>query len=160
VALPPADPYKGLAGLFIGCESAGNFSELLTSGRVRELAQQGPDSWPNAFRIGATIPAADYLRAMQVRTQLQHAMREAMKDVDAYVTMPFAGPTMAFTNLTGHPSLVTRCGIANDLPASIEFIGQLYREDLLLRVGVAFEAATGANDVWPDTTRIPPLPPH
>jgi len=159
VALPPADPYKGLAGLLIGCESAGNFSELLTSGRVRELAQQGPDSWPNAFRIGATIPAADYLRAMQVRTQLQHAMREAMKDVDAYVTMPFAGPTMAFTNLTGHPSLVTRCGIANDLPASIEFIGQLYREDLLVRVGVAFEAATGAN-VWPDTTRIPPLPPH
>jgi hypothetical protein len=88
--------------------------------------QQEAGSWPNSFRAGATIPAADYLRMMRLRGVLMREMADAMKDLDLYVTVPFRGPTLAFTNLTGHPSLVTRCGTKDGRPKMIEFIGALY----------------------------------
>ena len=154
VTLPPAERYAGLANLVIGCESAASFTELVESGRVRDLVQQEPGSWPNTFREGSLIPAADYLRAMQLRTLLMREMAEAMRDVDVYVTVPFQGPTLAFTNLTGHPSLVTRCGMADGMPVSIEFIGQLYREDAVLRLALAHEQAAGAPKRWPDVEQI------
>jgi Asp-tRNA(Asn)/Glu-tRNA(Gln) amidotransferase A subunit family amidase len=81
-----------------------------------------------------------------------------MKDVDLYVTVPFAGPTLAFTNLTGHPSLVTRCGMQDGRPKMIEFIGNLYREDAILRVGFEYEQATGWQTHRPEVERIPEKP--
>ncbi|HTL29198.1 MAG TPA: amidase [Tepidisphaeraceae bacterium] len=157
ITLPPTKNYTGLASLTIACESASNFTELTNSELIDQLKQQDAGSWPNTFRVGSTIPASDYLRAQQVRTQLQREMNEAMKDVDCYVTIPYAGPTVAYTNLTGHPSLVTRCGMFDDLPLSIEFVGDLYREDAILRLGLAFEQATEWHKQWPDTTKIPEL---
>jgi Asp-tRNA(Asn)/Glu-tRNA(Gln) amidotransferase A subunit family amidase len=152
IKLPPAERYSGLASLIIACESACSFTELLESGKVRELKQQDEGSWPNTFRIGSTIPASDYLRAMQVRTQLMREMHEVMKDVDLYVTIPYIGPTIAFTNLTGHPSLITRCGMRDDRPRMIEFVGNLYREDAILRLAHAFESQNNYNPVWPQLT--------
>jgi Asp-tRNA(Asn)/Glu-tRNA(Gln) amidotransferase A subunit family amidase len=152
IKLPPAERYSGLASLIIACESACSFTELLESGKVRDLKQQGEGSWPNTFRIGSTIPASDYLRAMQVRTQLMREMHEMMKDVDLYVTIPYIGPTMAFTNLTGHPSLITRCGMRDDRPRMIEFVGNLYREDAILRLAHAFESNNHFNTMWPQMT--------
>jgi Asp-tRNA(Asn)/Glu-tRNA(Gln) amidotransferase A subunit family amidase len=149
VKLPPAAEYTGLASLVIAAESACSFTELLESGRVRELKQQEEGSWPNTFRIGSMIPASDYLRAMQVRTLLTRDMHAAMKDVDLYVTIPYVGPTIAFTNLTGHPSLVTRCGMRDGRPRMIEFVGNLYREDAILRLAQAFEAENNFNTIWP-----------
>jgi len=152
VKLPPAERYAGLASFIIACESACSFSELVSSGRVRELKQQEPGSWPNAFRVGSTLPAADYLRAMQVRTQLMREMADAMRDVDLYVTIPYVGATMAFTNLTGHPSLVTRCGMHDDRPRLIEFVGNLYREDAILCLAQAFERQNTFHSIWPSVT--------
>ena len=129
-------------------------ADLLESGRVRELVQQEPASWPNSFRQGALIPAADYLRAMQLRSMLMREMAEALKDVDLYVTVPYQGPTLAYTNLTGHPTLVTRSGTADGMPLSIEFVGQLYREDAILRLGHAYERATGWHKQWPDVEKL------
>jgi Asp-tRNA(Asn)/Glu-tRNA(Gln) amidotransferase A subunit family amidase len=149
IKLPPAERYAGLASLIIACESACSFTELLESGRIRELAQQEEGSWPNTFRVGSTIPASDYLRAMQVRAQLMREMHDALRDVDLYVTIPYVGPTIAFTNLTGHPSLITRCGIRDDRPRMIEFVGNLYREDAILRLAHAFESQNNYNTVCP-----------
>jgi Asp-tRNA(Asn)/Glu-tRNA(Gln) amidotransferase A subunit family amidase len=157
VTLPATRDYNGLASLVIACESACNFADLLTSGDIRKLKQQGDGTWPNTFRVGSTIPAADYLRGSQVRTQLMRAMAEAMRDVDLYLTIPYAGPTIAYTNLTGHPSLVCRAGIVKGRPKLIEFIGQPFREDALLALAHAFERSTDHNAVWPDTSKIPPL---
>ena len=72
-----------------------------------------------------------------------------MRDVDVMVTIPFVGPQSAYTNLTGHPSVVTRCGFHNERPKSIEFIGQLYREDQLLQFAHHFELACDVNCKWP-----------
>jgi Asp-tRNA(Asn)/Glu-tRNA(Gln) amidotransferase A subunit family amidase len=152
VELPPAERYSGLASLVIACESACSFTELLESGKVRELKQQDEGSWPNTFRIGSTISASDYLRAMQVRTQLMREMHDAMKYADLYVTIPYVGPTIALTNLTGHPSLITRCGIRDGRPRMIEFVGNLYREDAILRLGHAFESQSNFSTIWPQMT--------
>ena len=79
-------------------------------------------------------------------------MADAMRDVDLYVTVPYVGPTIAYTNLTGHPSLVTRCGMRDGRPKMIEFIGALYREDAILRLGHAYEQATDWTRHRPDLT--------
>jgi Asp-tRNA(Asn)/Glu-tRNA(Gln) amidotransferase A subunit family amidase len=157
ISLPPTDRYTGLASLIIACESACSFTELLHTGRVRELTQQGEDAWPNTFRKGSLVPASDYLRAMQLRTLLMRDMAAALADVDLYVTVPYQGPTVAYTNLTGHPTIITRCGMADGLPVSIEFVGRLYREDAILRAALAYEQATQWNRHWPDTEKLPPL---
>jgi Asp-tRNA(Asn)/Glu-tRNA(Gln) amidotransferase A subunit family amidase len=148
IHLPPTDKFTGLASLTIAAESASSFMELVTSGGIRSLKQQDEGSWPNTFRKGMLIPAADYLRAMQVRAQLQRAMHEALSAVDAYVTIPYAGPTIAYTNLTGHPTCVARCGMNEKQPLMIEFVGNLYREDASLCAALAFERAT-PRATWP-----------
>lgn len=159
VTLPPAERYNGLAGTIIAVESSSAFGDLLTSGRIRELVQQGEGSWPNTFRVGATVPAADYLRALRLRTMLMREMRDAMKDVDVMVTVPYAGPTLAFTNLTGHPSLITRCGMHNGRPRMIELVGNLYREDAICRVAMEYQRATDWRKHRPDVDALPESPP-
>ena len=149
IHLPPTEPYAGIASLFIAAEAACNFNDLIESGKVRDLVQQDGGSWPNTFRKGTLIPAADYLRAMQLRTQLMQAMHEAMKDVDLYVTIPYSGPTISFTNVTGHPSLVTRAGMVGGRPIFLEFLAQPYREDAALRLALAYEKANDWNKTWP-----------
>jgi Asp-tRNA(Asn)/Glu-tRNA(Gln) amidotransferase A subunit family amidase len=159
VSLPPPDPaYSALPGLTIGVESAAAFQQLCDSGQLDLLAGQGEGGWPNTLRVGATIPAADYLQGLRVRRRLMEAMAAALRAVDVYVAIPFAGPSLAYTNLTGHPSLITRCGMLEGLPLSVEFIGGLYQEASLLRVALAYEQATAWHRQWPDTDKIPPLP--
>lgn len=152
IQLPSTEPYAGLASLVIACESACSFTELLETGKIRELKQQDEGSWPNTFRVGSIIPASDYLRGMKVRTQLMRAMHDVMKDVDLYVTIPYVGPTIAFTNLTGHPSLVTRCAMRESRWRMIEFVGNLYREDAILGLAHAYESQNNCNTVWPQLT--------
>ena len=159
VKLPPAEKYSGIVGTVIACESASSFADLVNSGRIRELVQQDDGSWPNTFRVGSTIPAADYLRVMRLRTMLMREMADAMKDVDCYVTVPYAGPTLAFTNLTGHPSLIARCGLHDGRPKMIEFIGNLYREDAILRLGLAYEVSTEWTAAHPAVDQLPEKPP-
>ena len=148
VTLPPVANYTGLASLTIAAEAACNFTELINSPAIDELVQQDDGSWPNVFRAGSTIPASDYLRAQQVRTQLMHEMHDAMREVDVLVTIPFVGPQSAYTNLCGQPSVVTRCGFVGDRPKMIEFVGQLYREDQVLLLAHAVEQKLKLAGKW------------
>jgi Asp-tRNA(Asn)/Glu-tRNA(Gln) amidotransferase A subunit family amidase len=149
IHLPDPKPYAGVAGLIIAAESSCSFAELVASGDVRKLVQQGPHAWPNEFRFGSLIPAADYLRAMQIRTQLMRAFHEATRAVDVYITIPYVGPTVYMTNATGHPTLVTRCGLLDGRPLMIEFLAQPYRESAALRLAYAYEQATSWHKTWP-----------
>lgn len=155
VNIPKLTPaYSALASITIDVEGAASFQKLVASEGIRQLAQQQDGSWPNTFRVGSLIPAADYVRAMQLRADLQRQMADALKDVDLYVTPPFG--SLVHTNLTGHPTLVTRCGMIDNVPQMVEFTGQLYREDAICRVGLAFEQATEHHKVWPDMEKIWP----
>lgn len=147
IKLPAMDgPYAELTNI-IDVEGAASFAALIASGRLAELAQQGPNNWPNIFRVGTTVSAVDYIAMMQLRARLQREMAAAMAEFDCYVTPPYS--TLVLTNLTGHPTLITRAGMAGGRPVMIEFTGQLYREDAILRVGHVFEQAMGVPGGWP-----------
>ena len=155
VKLPPDnDAYSAIAETVINCEGAAAFAKLNRTGGLAELAQQNNNSWPNIFRAGSLTPAADYIHAMRLRHRLQQEWAIAMGDLDGFVTVPFAGPTLVYTNLTGHPTLITRCGMHEGLPLSIELVGGLYKEAEILRMGLAFEQATKWHSQWPDMTKI------
>ncbi len=147
VQLPSMEGAYGELTNIIDVEGAASFAELLNNGRLRQLVQQGRYNWPNIFRVGTTVAAADYLAMMQLRADLQRKMAEALRDVDLYVTPPYG--SLVLTNLTGHPTLITRAGLHNGKPVMIEFTGQLYREDAICRVGHVFEQVMGAAGVWP-----------
>ncbi len=149
ITLPATTNYSGLASLTIAAEAACNFTELINSPAIDELVQQDEGSWPNVFRAGSTIPASDYLRAQQTRTMLQRDMRDTLSEVDILVSIPFVGPQSSYTNLTGHPSVVTRCGFVGDRPKMIELIGPLYREDQPLLLAHAMEKVLGVQGKWP-----------
>lgn len=134
----------------IDVEGAASFASLIASGKLAELAQQGANNWPNIFRVGTTVSGVDYIAMMQLRAQLQRDMAAAMADFDCYVTPPYS--TLVLTNLTGHPTLITRAGMDGTTPIMIEFTGQLYREDAILRVGHVYEKAMGVSHVWPTLT--------
>ncbi len=146
--------YGALAEIIIDSESAAAFQKLTDSGQTAQLAQQDAGSWPNTFRLGSLIPAADYIAALRARRQLQGEMATVFQNIDCYVTVPFAGPSLTYTNLTGHPTLVTRCGMLDGVPQSIEFVGDLYRESAILRLGFAYEQATTWHHQWPDMTKV------
>jgi Asp-tRNA(Asn)/Glu-tRNA(Gln) amidotransferase A subunit family amidase len=154
VTLPPKLPAHNSLRLVISIESAAAFQGLTMSGQVALLEGQDEGSWPNTFRSGSTVPAVDYLQIMRVRRQLQQAMAAALQEVDVYVTVPFDGPELLYTNFTGHPCVVTRCGMRNGRPQSVEFIGGLYNEAAALRVAYAYEQATGWHKQWPDMRRV------
>jgi Asp-tRNA(Asn)/Glu-tRNA(Gln) amidotransferase A subunit family amidase len=148
VKLPVMGPaYDALAGLIIGCEGAAAFERLNSDGKLAKLAQQTENSWPNLFRIGSLAPAADYITAMRVRRNLQLEFERAVADVDCYVTPPYG--SLVATNLTGHPTVITRCGLVSSLPRMVEFTGRLGREDAALRVALAYEQATEWHKQWP-----------
>ncbi|MCW3101486.1 MAG: Amidase [Chthonomonadaceae bacterium] len=146
--------YGALAEVIINSESAAAFQKLTDSGQTAQLAQQNAGSWPNTFRLGSLIPAADYIAALRARTQLQVEMATVFQNIDCYVTVPFAGPSLVYTNLTGHPTIVTRCGLLDGAPQSIEFVGGLYRESAILRLAFAYEQATTWHRQWPDMSKV------
>lgn len=160
VKLPAfSDAFQALAGLIIDVEGAAAFQGLNSAGGFDQLVQQRAESWPNTLRAGSTIPASDYVQAMRLRRALQKEMRAALDAVDVYVTVPLTGPTIYYTNLAGHPSVITRCGMANGRPVMLEFIGRPFGDDLALRAAHAFERATHHHSLWPDPARLPEVPP-
>lgn len=142
--------FNALAGTIIDVESAAAFQKLVASGKAGLLKGQGVGSWPNTFRTGSLVPAVDYLNAQRLRTRLQEAMADVFRDIDIYISIPRSGPSLVYTNLTGHPCVVTRCGMREGLPRMIEFTAQPYREDQALQAALAFERATSWNRQWPD----------
>ena len=149
VRLPHDEPLWPLAIVTIEVESAESFSELSDAGRLGELRQQGEGNWPTLFRRGALIPAVDYLRAQRVRRQVAARAVAAVGDVDAVLTIPQMGQTLALTNLTGHPTCVARLGVVGGRPRQVEFVGRHYGEGRLLSAASAFEATVDARDEWP-----------
>jgi Asp-tRNA(Asn)/Glu-tRNA(Gln) amidotransferase A subunit family amidase len=142
VALPAA-PWVDALTLMLGVEAASAFDDLTRDGGVDALKEQGPAAWPNQFRTSRLVPAVEYLRAARLRTRLLEQMAEAFGDLDVVVAPAFGGNTLSLTNLTGHPTLCLPNGFRkNGTPTSITFVGKLYGDAEVLRLGHAFQAAT------------------
>jgi aspartyl-tRNA(Asn)/glutamyl-tRNA(Gln) amidotransferase subunit A len=104
---------------------------------------------------------AYYLKAQKVRTLVVEDFARAFQKVDALISA--TSPTVAFPlgaktqdplamylndvltlpgNLGNVCGISIPCGLANGLPIGLQVIAPGFREDLMLRVAYAFEAAT------------------
>src|SRR5262249_33814489 len=70
---PPELPSAALYAL-LNAEAGAMFDELIRSGGINELADQGQNGRANQLRASRFIPAVDYIRAQRVRTLLVEHM--------------------------------------------------------------------------------------
>jgi aspartyl-tRNA(Asn)/glutamyl-tRNA(Gln) amidotransferase subunit A len=113
------------------------------------------------YALSAGYYDAYYLKAQKVRTLIKQDFDRAFEKVDVIVTP--TSPSVAFRigekvndpiqmylsdiftltlNLAGLGGLSLPCGFAQGLPIGLQVIGPALAEDLILRVGYAYEQAT------------------
>ena len=144
----------------IQVEAAASFSELLESGGVDGLQPVSYRDWPTLLKGGRDSSASEYVNAQRVRRRLMEAMEKIFIGIDAYVTAPGQGPSLMFTNLTGHPEAITRCGLSGaGMPEMISFVAPLWRDDVALTLAHAVDRATREHRRHPDTDALPEIPP-
>jgi Asp-tRNA(Asn)/Glu-tRNA(Gln) amidotransferase A subunit family amidase len=152
----------------LGAEAAAAFDELTMSGRDALLTAQGPEDWPNAFRVARFYPAVEYIQANRARTLAVEQVSALFKDVDIIVT-PTTGMQLVATNLSGHPALIVPNGLrgsdapkppetddgdSDDIggpgtPVSLTFLAGHYQDAKLAAFGRAYQQATGFQKLHP-----------
>jgi aspartyl-tRNA(Asn)/glutamyl-tRNA(Gln) amidotransferase subunit A len=106
---------------------------------------------------GMELAASDYVHAQRQRSRLVAGLAEVMRGVDVVVTPGWhrtapgfgddavlRGPIFtAPFNVTGSPALSVCNGFsAAGLPTSLQIAGRPFQDDMVLKLGHAFEAAT------------------
>jgi Asp-tRNA(Asn)/Glu-tRNA(Gln) amidotransferase A subunit family amidase len=94
-------------------EAAAAFDELTRSGKDALLTEQGPQEWPNIFRVARFYSAVDYIQAQRGRTLAMEAIAKMFAEVDVIVTTS-NGAQLTATNLTGHPAVIVPNGVRGD----------------------------------------------
>ena len=116
----PKLPWGSMVPL-LTAEAAAAFDDLTMSGRDSLLTEQGPEDWPNAYRVARLYPAVEYIQANRVRTLAVQQVSALFNQLDIIVT-PTTDAQLTATNLTGHPALIVPNGLrGSDAPAAAEF---------------------------------------
>lgn len=149
-------------------EAAAAFDTLTMFGRDKLLTEQGPEDWPNTFRIARFYPAVEYIQASRARSLAVQQVSALFEQVDILVT-PTYGLQLVVTNLTGHPALIVPNGLRGSdaprppaidtgdedniggpgTPVSITFLAGLYQDAKLAAFGRAYQQATGFHKLHP-----------
>ena len=152
----PEFPFEELSGVIIKAEAASAFEELYKDGRVRGMSD--PDA-PISFPTARVISAADYVKALRIRTLCQQAMAEFFSEWDVLIapaytfTAPAADKTMVdlewtdpiggMSTLCGLPALSVPCGFGRGgLPAGLTIVGGAFEEAKILALGKLFQTLT------------------
>jgi aspartyl-tRNA(Asn)/glutamyl-tRNA(Gln) amidotransferase subunit A len=160
----PDFPYGAMTQTIIASEAASIFEPLIQSGRVDELADQKQIA---GLKAGLEIPAKDYLKAMRIRSLVQHAFRELFAQVDVLVSPSRLAPAPKISqpldrplsnrpspkdagmsalipagNLAGLPALSMPCGFAEGMPVAISLVTRPFGESMLVAIGREFQART------------------
>ena len=136
-------------------ESAAAFDDLTRSGRDDALVQQGPGNWPTLFRSARFIPAVEYLQANRLRTELIAAMDALFHDFDVIVAPVWAGDSLLYGNMTGHPCVVVpNADLSAGAAPSFCFLGKLFGEGAALEAAAAYQRATSWHRQRPDLSRL------
>jgi Asp-tRNA(Asn)/Glu-tRNA(Gln) amidotransferase A subunit family amidase len=163
----PNLPFDSMANL-LTAEAAAAFDSLTMSGRDTLLTEQGPEDWPNVFRVARFYPAVEYIQANRARTLAIQGMAKIFEAVDILVT-PSNSEQLTATNLTGHPAVIQPNGIRGKdspkppaidtgdedniggpgTPISITFLGNLYQDAKLCSFARAYQQATGFYKMHP-----------
>ena len=151
VDFPDSAVYKAdIMNIILSAESSAAFEELTLSGKDDLIERQDKNFWPNIFRSGRFIPAAEYINANRHRYALSDAVNNFMKQYDVVIVPSFAGNQSAITNLTGHPVICFPIGFNQQgLPASISLVGNLYDEASILQAAKAYQEFTGHEEKHP-----------
>ncbi len=163
----PKLPYGAMTAL-LTAEAAAAFDELTMTGRDKLLTEQGPEDWPNDFRVARFYPAVEYIQANRARTLAVQQVSALFEKVDIVVT-PTNGMQLVVTNLTGHPALIVPNGLRGNAapkppaidtgdedniggpgtPVSITFLAGLYQDAKLAAFAHAYQQATGFHKLHP-----------
>lgn len=158
----PAFPYEWLAVLFIEAEVRAAFDELIRSGRTSELSDRSHRT--ASVTTATAASAADYVKAMQIRTKLMEAMGAFFERYDVLVspTIPFVAPKIeqnidelfggladpvgAGGNLAGLPCVAFPYGFAGPegkkLPVGMQVVGKPLDEARVLSVAALYQSRT------------------
>jgi aspartyl-tRNA(Asn)/glutamyl-tRNA(Gln) amidotransferase subunit A len=155
----PEGPYEPLASLLIEAEAATAFEDLIRAGRTRLLADRSHQvRMPDDYLPRAT--AADYVRAMRVRGELQRRLARFFREYDLVLApnlpyppprveenfdalLDFPDPLGAAGNLAGLPAIAMPMGIVQGLPVSLQLVAAPLEEARLLSAAALFQARTG-----------------
>ncbi|MGB9289842.1 MAG: amidase [Terracidiphilus sp.] len=163
----PKLPWDAMVPL-LTAEAAAAFDDLTMSGKDKLLTEQGPDDWPNDFRVARFYPAVEYVQANRLRSLGIRQMAGLFDTVDVIVT-PTTDTQLIATNLTGNPAIIVPNGFrGNDAPTppaiddgnhdniggpgtpvSITFLGGLYQDAKLAAFAAAYQQATGFQKLHP-----------
>lgn len=144
-------------------EEAENLLEMYTKTRAKGFGSEVKRRiMLGTYALSAGYYDAYYLKAQKVRTLIKEDFDNAFKDVDVLIS-PTA-PTTAFkagektddplsmylsdlmtipVNLAGLPGMSLPCGFdQQNLPIGLQLIGNVLREDVLFRVGYAYQQVT------------------
>lgn len=110
------------------------------------------------YVLSAGYYDAYYLKAQKTRTMIKNDFDNAFKHVDFIITpttpcLPFklgeklSDPLQMYLvdiytvslNLSGLPGMSVKCGEINGLPVGMQIIGRAFDEDMVLRIGHAYE---------------------
>lgn len=151
VTFPDTAYFPGdIMNIVITAESAAAFDELTRTGRDELIERQDKGFWPNIFRAGRMIPAAEYINANRFRSELIRITNDFMMQWDVVIVPSFEGNQSAITNLTGHPVVVFPIGFsAKGTPQSLSLVGNLYDEAAILQAAKAFQDRTAFNKKHP-----------
>jgi len=152
----------------LNAEAAAAFDQLTLTGRDKLLTQQGPEDWPNTFRIARFIPAVEYIQLNRARSI---AIREVSKVFDQadVIVASTNSEQLTVTNLTGHPACIVPNGLrGSDAPAppsvdtgdddqiggpgtpvSITFLAGHYQDAKLCSLARAYQQAAGFEKLHP-----------
>ncbi len=163
----PKLPWDAMVPL-LTAEAAAAFDDLTMTGRDRLLTEQGPEDWPNDFRIARFYPAVEYIQANRARTLAVRGFAKLFEQVDMIVT-PSTDKQLIATNLTGNPAVIVPNGLRGDdapkppviddgdhddiggpgTPVSITFLGGLYQDAKVAAFARAYQQATGFEKLHP-----------
>lgn len=164
----PKFPYGAMTAL-LTAEGAAAFDDLTIAGRDKLLTEQGPEDWPNLFRVSRFYPAVEYIQANRARTLAIAAWTKLFADVDVIVTPTF-GEQLVATNLTGHPAVILPNGLRGSdapvppptdsgdddsiggpgTPVSLTFLAGHYQDAKLCAFARAYQQASGFEKLHPE----------
>lgn len=166
----PDFPWGPAVGTIVGAEGAAAFRDLLESGEAQKLTCPADRSGGYSALL---LPAVDYLQAMRLRRPMKQAVAGLFERFDAVVAPTRASVAYpadrnfedAYPGVSGGPALIPAgnlCGLPalalpdgfgeNGLPTSFQLMGPAFSEDLLVRVGHAYQQRTDWH------VRRPPAP--
>jgi Asp-tRNA(Asn)/Glu-tRNA(Gln) amidotransferase A subunit family amidase len=163
----PDLPYDAMTSL-LTAEAAAAFDDLTVTGRDKLLTEQGPEDWPNDFRVSRFYPAVEYIQANRARGLAIREVSKLFDQVDVIVASSNSDQ-LVVTNLTGHPAIIVPNGLrGNDAPVppkedtgdddqiggpntpvSLTFLAGHYQDAKLCAFARAYQEATGFQKLHP-----------